>query len=214
MARGGNTCGLFDSCQVLYGSAEGIRPDRKPEIINQDTAGVPGTGEDGDEFGMSLGIGDTDGDKYADVLVGAPGEALGSATGAGQTTLLRGSASGLTSSGSLACSQNASGVPGGAETGDRFGDATHLIDVTKDGRAELMVGTPGENADGLLWTARGTATGPAAGGSTAISGTDAGLRHRYADVDFGAALPSARSNDLTRRLAQPLCGPHRTWRRP
>lgn len=179
--------------QVLYGSAQGIKPDQKPKTIDQDTAGVPGTGEDGDEFGMSLSVGDTDGDKYADVLVGAPGEAVGSVKGAGQATLLRGSASGLTTSGSLSCTQNTSGVPGSAETADRFGAATHLIDVTKDGRAELMVGVPGENSDGLLWTARGTSTGPSAGGSTAISGTNAGVKYRYSEAEFGAALPGARS---------------------
>ncbi|KUN79061.1 hypothetical protein AQJ66_29630 [Streptomyces bungoensis] len=179
--------------QVLYGSAQGIRPDQKPKTINQDTAGVPGTGEDGDEFGMSLSVGDTNGDTYADVLVGAPGEAVGSARGAGRATLLRGSASGLTTSGSLSCTQNTSGVPGSAERDDRFGAATHLVDVTKDGRAESMVGTPGENADGLLWTARGSSTGPAAGGSTAIGGTEAGLKYRYSDIEFGAALPGARS---------------------
>ncbi|MFE0385061.1 FG-GAP-like repeat-containing protein [Streptomyces bungoensis] len=179
--------------QVLYGSAEGITPGQQPKVISQDTTGVPGAGEDGDEWGMSLGVGDTDGDKYADVLVGAPGEAVGSVKYAGQTTLLRGSASGLTTTGSLAYTQNSSGVPGSAESGDRFGAATHLVDVTKDGRAELMVGTPGENADGLLWTARGSATGPATSGSTAIGGTDAGLKRRYAEIEFGAALPGAHS---------------------
>lgn len=63
--------------QVLYGSAQGISPEQKPQIIHQDTAGVPGSGEDGDEFGMSLDVGDTNGDQYADVLVGAPGRPWG-----------------------------------------------------------------------------------------------------------------------------------------
>ncbi|MDN0200053.1 FG-GAP-like repeat-containing protein [Streptomyces sp. S.PNR 29] len=179
--------------QVLYGGPQGITPDQKPQVIHQDTAGVPGTGEDGDQFGASLSVGDTNGDKYADVLVGAPGEALGSARAAGQATLLRGSAAGLTTTGSLTYSQNTSGVPGTAEAGDLFATATHLVDLTKDGRAEVAVGVPGENSDGLLWTARGAATGPVTSGSTTISGTGAGLKRRYSDIDFGEALPGAHS---------------------
>ncbi|MBK3646506.1 FG-GAP repeat protein [Streptomyces sp. MBT33] len=179
--------------QVLYGSAQGITPGQKPQIIHQDTAGVPGAGEDGDLFGMSLGVGDTDGDKYADVLVGTPGESVGSAKYAGGATLLRGSAAGLTTTGSRAYTQNASGVPGTAESGDDFGAATHLVDVTKDSRADVMVGVPGENSDGLLWTARGSASGPMISGSTTTSGTAAGLKRRYAEIDFGEALPGARS---------------------
>ena len=83
-------------------------------------------------------------------------------------------------------------MPGTAEQGDRFAATVHLVDVTKDGRAELTVGAPGENADGLLWTARGATAGPVTSGSKTLSGTVAGARRRYADVEFGAALPGAR----------------------
>ncbi|MGW5640188.1 hypothetical protein [Streptomyces sp. NPDC003832] len=55
------------------------------------------------------------------------------------------------------------------------------------------MGAPGENSDGLLWTARGSASGPAVSGSTAVSGTAAGVKRRYAEIDFGGALPGARS---------------------
>ncbi|CAM5650797.1 FG-GAP repeat protein OS=Streptomyces griseorubiginosus OX=67304 GN=AQJ54_39980 PE=4 SV=1 [Streptomyces griseorubiginosus] len=119
---------------------------------------------------------------------------MGSAHYAGSATLLRGSASGLTTAGAKGYTQNTTGVPGAnAESGDRFGAATHLVDVTKDGKAEVMVGAPGENSDGLLWTARGSAAGPMTSGSTATGGTGAGLKRRYADIDFGAALPGAQS---------------------
>ncbi|MGW1069571.1 FG-GAP-like repeat-containing protein [Streptomyces aureus] len=179
--------------QVLYGSAQGITPGQKPQIIHQDTPGVPGSGENGDQFGMSLAVGDTNGDKFADVLVGAPWEALGSVKGAGQATLLRGSATGLTATGSLAYTQDTSGVPETAESGDVFATSTHLVDVTKDGKAEVIVGAPGENLDGLLWTARGSAAGPVTSGSTTISGTGAGLTREYTEIDFGEALPGAHS---------------------
>ncbi|MER6343521.1 FG-GAP-like repeat-containing protein [Streptomyces sp. NPDC001595] len=179
--------------QVLYGGPQGIGVDQKPQILHQDTAGVPGAGEDGDLFGATLSVGDTNGDKYADVLVGAPQEAVGSLYYAGSATLLKGSATGLTASKSVTYSQDTTGVPGSAERGDAFGAATHLADLNKDGKAEAVVGAPGENTDGLVWTARGTTTGPAPTGSTTLSGKSTGLTLRYTDIAFGTALTSARS---------------------
>ncbi|MGY1579793.1 FG-GAP-like repeat-containing protein [Streptomyces sp. MN13] len=179
--------------QVLYGGPEGITADQKPRIFHQDTAGVPGTGENADLFGATLSVGDTNGDKYADVLVGAPQEAVGSLASAGTVTLLRGSATGLTATKSVSYSQNTTGVPGSAERGDAFGAATHLADLDKDGRAETVVGAPGENSDGLVWQARGTANGPSTNGSTTITGTAAGLKLRYSEIVYGTSFPSARS---------------------
>jgi hypothetical protein len=174
--------------QVLYGGPQGITTDQQPRIFHQDTAGVPGTAENADLFGATLSVGDTNGDKYADVLVGAPQEAVGSATGAGSATLLRGSAAGLTATGSALYTQNTTGVPGTAERNDAFGTATHLTDLNRDGRAESVVGAPGENTDGLIWLSRQS---PA--NSLTLSGTSVGLTHRYADTAFGTSLPSARS---------------------
>jgi hypothetical protein len=179
--------------QVLYGSAQGITTGQQPQVIHQDTASVPGDGEDGDLFGVSLSVGDTDGDGYADVLVGSHGEAIGSLGYAGSATLLRGSATGLTASGSKAYSQNTSGVPGTAEHSDMFGASTHLADLDGDGRAEAVVGAPGENTDGLVWIAEGSATGPVTGGSAVVGGTAAGVTRRYAKAEFGGELAGARS---------------------
>jgi hypothetical protein len=60
---------------------------------------VPGLTEDGDLFGTSLATGDFDGDGYADVAVGVPGEDDASAIDAGSVTVLRGSRSGLVTTG-------------------------------------------------------------------------------------------------------------------
>ncbi|MFJ3222253.1 hypothetical protein ACIPJS_02650 [Streptomyces sp. NPDC086783] len=176
--------------QVLYGSAQGITVDQQPQVFHQDTAGVPGTAEEGDQFGQSLSIGDIDADGYADVLVGSPSEAVGELTMAGASVLLRGSASGLSTSGAVGYTQNTADVPGTAEVGDQFGATVHLADLNKDGRAETVVGVPTENSDGCAWTARGSASGPVLSGSVNLCGASAGITVTNSKGYFGAALAS------------------------
>ncbi|WP_405479617.1 hypothetical protein [Streptomyces sp. NBC_00009] len=176
--------------QVLYGSAQGITVDQQPQVFHQDTAGVPGTAEDGDQFGQSLSVGDVNADGYADVLVGSPGEAVGTLKLAGTAVLLRGSASGLTTTKAVGYTQSTADVPGAAEAGDWFGATVHLADLNKDGKAETVVGVPTENSDGCLWTARGSASGPVLSGSVNLCGKSAGITVRNTKGYFGAALPS------------------------
>ncbi|MEU3849543.1 hypothetical protein [Streptomyces sp. NPDC029554] len=176
--------------QVLHGGPQGITPAQKPKVFHQDTPGVPGTAEWGDRFGRSLSVGDTDGDRYADVLVGSPEEAVGSLASAGTAVLLRGSASGLTTAKAVAYTQNTAGVPGAAETGDWFGTAVHLADLTKDGKAETVVGAPTENSDGCAWVARGSASGPVLNGSVNLCGKSVGITVGEVKGYFGAALTS------------------------
>ncbi|MFI0790033.1 FG-GAP-like repeat-containing protein [Streptomyces lydicus] len=178
--------------QVLYGSAQGITADQQPRVFHQDTPGIPGAAEVADRFGWSLGTGDINADGYADVLVGVPGEAIGTRAYAGGAVVLYGSPAGLTTHKSVAYSQDSAGVPGNAETDDGFGGAVHLADLNRDGKAEALVGIPYENTDGCVWIARGTATGPAATGSTNLCGKDTGLTLRGFHGLFGDALPSAR----------------------
>lgn len=154
---------------VTYGAAAGLST-RTPVRVTQATSGVPGAAEKGDAFGWSLSAGDTNGDGYADIAVGAQSEALGSARQAGTVVVLRGSARGLTGTGAKAFSQSTAGVPGTAERLDNFGGAVQLTDVDGNGRAELVASAAHENEGaGAVWLFKSTASGITATGSKSFS---------------------------------------------
>ncbi|MER6342992.1 FG-GAP and VCBS repeat-containing protein [Streptomyces sp. NPDC001595] len=147
------------------GTANG--PDgTKAKLLNQDSAGIPGVAENDDAFGTDVSVADINGDGYADVATGVPGEDYDGLSAAGSSVVLRGAAGGLSGTGARSFGQNDDGVPGTAESADRFGGATRLLDVNHDGRAELAVGAPGENTGaGSVWVFKPTSTGIATTGS-------------------------------------------------
>ncbi|MFC8074485.1 FG-GAP and VCBS repeat-containing protein [Streptomyces sp. NPDC057307] len=166
--------GLGGAITVTYGSAAGLST-RTPVRITQDTTGVPGTAKKGDRFGWSLAAGDTNGDGYADVAIGAPSEATGSKRATGTVTVLRGSAKGLTGTGSKSFTQDTTSVPGAAEAEDQFGGSVELTDSNKDGRADLVAGASAENEGaGSVWLFKSGTSGVTATGSTSFGAASVG----------------------------------------
>lgn len=87
---------------------------------------------------------DFDGDGYAELVVGAPGEAIGSRQDAGAVNILRGSPVGPTAKGDQLWYQDVRGVAGSSEGFDAFGRAVASGDFDRDGYADLAIGVPGE----------------------------------------------------------------------
>ncbi|MFF0161648.1 hypothetical protein ACFYRY_29515 [Streptomyces sp. NPDC005263] len=91
---------------------------------------------------------DFNGDGRADLAIGAPGATVGGKAKAGAVSVVYGSSTGLKSSTYQLITQNTTGIPGAAETDDAFGSALASADLDRDGYADLVVGTPGEDLDG------------------------------------------------------------------
>lgn len=115
------------------------------QSIAQDTPGVGGVGESGDRFGAAVASTRSRGTWF--VAVGVPGEGIGSLTGAGMVQTFSGaSLAALRPSQSF--TQNTSGVPGGVESGDRFGGAVavgRFAECVGGNPVDLAVGAPGED---------------------------------------------------------------------
>ncbi|MER5796601.1 FG-GAP and VCBS repeat-containing protein [Streptomyces sp. NPDC001980] len=133
---------------ITYGSVSG---PAKATMFNQNTSNVPGASEKGDGFGWEIDLGDVNGDGYADLVVSAPNENIGSKANTGQVAVLYGSKTGINlASGAQSFAQSTAGVPGDDEKNDLFGVDVKLDDVTGDGRADLIVGSYENGGDGAV----------------------------------------------------------------
>lgn len=182
---------------VLRGGSNGLTTSGSVGISQKGP--VPGSAERNDRFGAALAAGDTNGDGRDDLLVGVPGEGVGSAAEAGMAVLLRGSANGLSATGAMSLTQRGP-MSGASEAGDRLGAAVALGDLDGDGDADAVLGAPGEklgaaNAAGSIHVLDGSANGLTFSGQQSIHQGTAGVGGAGENGDgFGSSLAMGRIN--------------------
>ena len=173
--EGGGAGGLL----AVQGGPDGLT-SAHAVFLDQSAPGVPGTREQGDNFGRALAAGDVTGDGLADLVVGSPGEALGDLEYAGSIAVLPGSRTGVSGTGSYSFSQDSADVPGTAERHDKFGAALAVSDVNADGAQDIAVGSPGEDVGtatdtGSVTILYGTGRAPSAKGARYLDQNSAGI---------------------------------------
>jgi hypothetical protein len=151
------------SVVILYSNQSGLDYS-SAELWNQDFSGVSGSSEPFDEFGDAVVLGDFDADGFDDLVVGVPGEAIGTIDSAGIVNVLIGTSSGLSTTGSFSIRSDSDNVPGTVEALDLFGDTLAVGNFDCDAYEDLALAAPGEaigteTAAGGVWVFYGSSIG-------------------------------------------------------
>ena len=128
---------------VLYGKKSGLKVNGSTGF-HEATSGINGAAEAGDEFGLTLAAGDFNDNGRDDLAVGAPGEGIGEATGAGKVHVLFGGTNGIRLSKHEAYRLGKGRMPGAPGANGGFSRAIAVGDIDGDDRADMVVGAPGQ----------------------------------------------------------------------
>jgi FG-GAP repeat len=137
---------------------------------------------------------DFNGDGFADLAVGVPGESQADGVAAaGAVNVIYGSASGLTSTDDQVWSQESADVLDAAQKDDEFGFAVAPADFDGDGFADLAIGVPYEDTDeedsGAVNVLYGTPAGLSADRNQFWTrDSDGIIGKERQDAEFGRAL--------------------------
>jgi hypothetical protein len=170
---------------VLYGSVDGLTATGN-QVWDQDSPGIAGAAEQGDNFGAALAVGDFNNDSFDDLAIGVLGEAIGGLSSAGAVNVLYGSFGGLTAAGNQIWHQDQPGIQGVAEAGDNFGSALAVGDFNNDSFDDLAIGVRNEDIGS---NANAGAVNVLYGSSGGLTATENQVWHQDSSDIAGVAEP-------------------------
>jgi hypothetical protein len=143
--------------------------------------------------GVITGIADIDGDGFGDIVTGQDWDpskdgsqpSVPESSTGGKIHILYGSPTGPATT--VAVTQDSGNVPGSAERGDFFGGELSLGDINGDGKADLVVGAPGENLNGVV----------NAGALTVLYGSESGVNTTSGYQYFAQSTAGVPGTDET-----------------
>ena len=181
---------------VVYGASGSVLGTTQVYLEGQ--ANVPGTPVNSSWFGNALACGDFNGDHYADLAIGIPGQMVSNQAGAGALVILYGAASGLSASGSTYFDMtNAYFADHEVLAGGHFAAALAAGDFNGDGYVDLAVSSPVADLNssvantGGVWIMYGTSTGLKAGPSVVFYPSS----NAHANERYGNALAAGDFNN-------------------
>ncbi|MGW0314225.1 VCBS repeat-containing protein [Streptomyces flavidovirens] len=176
---------------VMYGSATGLRTASK-QVFSQATAGIPGVAEEGDAFGAGVTTEDLDRDGYADLIVGATGEDVGTVEDAGILSVVWGGAKGLAGGAVLAEGKTLREQVGKlVKAGDFDADGNpDVATITESREIRLLSGPFGRDG-----AARATSQTPDTAGDTRFLDTSVADVNGDGTDDLVAAVNSSEEWD-------------------
>ena len=188
---------------VIYGGPGGLATPGN-QFWHQDSEGIAGEAEAGDQFGGALATGDFNNDGFDDLAIGARLERVGGflfGDDAGAVNVIYGGPAGLTARGDQIWHQDSDGIAGGTEERDNFGGALAAGDFNDDGFEDLAIGADhedigGEGDAGAVNVIYGGPAGLAAPGNQIWHQDSDGIAGQAEERDnFGEALAAGDFNN-------------------
>src|SRR5262245_24961201 len=181
---------------VLYGSGTGLASNRS-QVWTRNSPGVRGNANAKDYLGSALTCADFNGDGFDDLAIGVRDSDPSGVINAGTVSVIFGSVSGLQATGNGGPDDQLLGQST-PEPGDQMGASLATCDINGDGRGDLAIGVPLEDADtvydtGLVNVFYGSSSG--LGDGESWTQDSAGVRESGEQGDkFGFALACADFN--------------------